>query len=131
MAGTAQISKGKRQSITFRHEGQSIKMSKTLKVSSSAVAKPSSAMMKLAHEDRNRKGRTRVTSAAENKLEFTAPQIESPNKCFRVQVTDTSQHQLFRGDCESVLHGRIAAKKPLLKDTNKRLAWAKNMSNEH
>jgi hypothetical protein len=23
----------------------------------------------------------------------------SPNKCFRVQVTDTSQHQQFRGDC--------------------------------
>ena len=30
--------------------------------------------------------------------------------------------------CESGIHGRIAAKKPLLKDTNKkkRLAWAKN-----
>ena len=39
----------------------------------------------------------------------------------RVQVTDTSQHQLFRG--ESGLHGIITA---LLKDTNKkRLAWAK------
>jgi hypothetical protein len=23
----------------------------------------------------------------------------SPNKCFRVQVTDTSQHPLFIGDC--------------------------------
>ena len=46
----------------------------------------------------------------------------------RVPVTDTSQHQLFRGDCmKSGLHGGIAAKKPLLKDTNnkKRLAWAK------
>ena len=45
----------------------------------------------------------------------------------RVQVTDTSQHQLFIGDCvKSGLHGRIVAKKPLLKDTNrKRLAWAK------
>ena len=43
----------------------------------------------------------------------------------RVQVTDTSQYQLFRRD--SGLHGRIAAKKPLLKDTNKkkRLAWFK------
>jgi transposase-like protein len=39
MSRTAQISKEKRQSIiTLRHEGQSIwKMSKTLKVSSSAV----------------------------------------------------------------------------------------------
>ena len=45
----------------------------------------------------------------------------------RVQVTDTSQHQLFRGDCESGIHGQIAAKKPLLKDTNnkKRLACDK------
>ena len=44
-----------------------------------------------------------------------------------LQVTGTSQHQLFRGDCQSGLHVRIAAKKPLLKDTNnkKRLAWAK------
>ena len=43
----------------------------------------------------------------------------------RVQETDTSQHQLFRGHID--LHGRIAAKKPLLKDSNnnKRLAWAK------
>jgi hypothetical protein len=44
----------------------------------------------------------------------------------RVQVTDTSQHQLFRLR-ESGLYGRIAAMKPLLKDTNmkKRIAWAK------
>jgi hypothetical protein len=45
----------------------------------------------------------------------------------RVQVTDTSKHQLFRGDWESGLHGRIAAKKTLLKDTNKKKK--KNMSN--
>jgi hypothetical protein len=45
----------------------------------------------------------------------------------RFKVTDTSQHQLFGGDCESGLHGQLAAKKPLLKDINKkkRLAWAK------
>ncbi|CDQ79889.1 unnamed protein product, partial [Oncorhynchus mykiss] len=45
----------------------------------------------------------------------------------RVQVTDTSQHQLQRILREPGLHGRIAAKKPLLKDSNnkKRLAWAK------
>ena len=38
-------------------------------------------------------------------------------------ATSTVQRKL----CESGLHGRIAAKKPLLKDTNnkKRLAWAK------
>jgi DNA-directed RNA polymerase specialized sigma24 family protein len=41
MARTAQISKGKRQSIiTLRHEGQSsLNISRTLKVPSSAVAK--------------------------------------------------------------------------------------------
>ena len=52
----------------------------------------------------------------------------SPNKCFRVQVRDAYQHQLFRGRrLGSGLHGRIAAKKPLLNDANKkkRLAWAK------
>ena len=45
----------------------------------------------------------------------------------RVQVTDTSSHQLFRGDCDLSIHDRIATKKPLLNDTNnkKRLAWAK------
>jgi hypothetical protein len=46
----------------------------------------------------------------------------------RVQGTATSQHQLFRGDCVTGLHGQISAKKPpLLKDTNKKktLAWAK------
>ena len=51
-------------------------------------------------------------------LELTAPH--------RVQVTDTSQHQLFRGHCvKPGLHGRIAAKKSLLKDTNykNRLDW--------
>jgi hypothetical protein len=52
----------------------------------------------------------------------------SPNICFRVQVTDASQHQVFRADCmKSGLHGQIAAKKPLLKDTKKkkRHAWVK------
>ncbi|CDQ92884.1 unnamed protein product, partial [Oncorhynchus mykiss] len=51
----------------------------------------------------------------------------------RVQITDTSQHQLFRGDyVKSGLHCQIAAKKPLLKDTNKkkRLACA-NTRNGH
>ena len=41
-----------------------------------------------------------------------------------VIVPNTFQHQLFRGDC--VNQAFIAAKKPLLKDTNKKtLAWAK------
>jgi hypothetical protein len=98
-----------------------------LNVSSSAVAKT----IKLhdetgSHKDCHRKGRPRVTSAAEDTfIRVTSPrnrQLTAPHR-----VTDTSQHQLFRGNCESGLHGRIAAKKLLLKDTNKkkRLAWAK------
>ena len=45
----------------------------------------------------------------------------------RVQATDTSTSTVQRRLCESGLHGRIAAKKPLLKATNnnKKLAWAK------
>ena len=78
-----------------------VSQSGTLKVSSSAVAKtikrndePGS------HEDRHKKGRPRVTSAAEEKfIIVTSLRNCSPNKCLRVQVTDTSQHQLFRGDC--------------------------------
>jgi hypothetical protein len=39
-------------------------------------------------------------SAAEEKF-FRVNSLRncSPNKFFRVQVTNTSQHQLFRGDC--------------------------------
>ena len=52
------------------------------------------------HEDRLRNGRPRVTSAAEDKfIRVTSLRGCSPNKSHRVQVTDTSQHQLFRGDC--------------------------------
>ena len=45
-----------------------------------------------------------VTSSAEDKFFRVTSLINcSPNKCFRVQVTDTSQHQLFRGDCVVVV----------------------------
>ena len=52
------------------------------------------------HEDRHRKGRPRVTSAAENNfVKSYRPQKLQPKKMLhRVQVTDTSQHQLFRRD---------------------------------
>ena len=69
MARTAQISKEKRQlTITLRHEGQSIQnISRTLKVSSSAVAKIIKRYDETgSHEDRHRKGRPRVSSAAED-----------------------------------------------------------------
>ena len=71
MARTAQISKEKLQSmITLRNEGQSIrKMSRTFNVSSSAVAKTIKRYDETdSHEDRHRKGRPRVTSAAEDEL---------------------------------------------------------------
>ena len=81
---TAQIRKEKQQSIiTLRHEGQTIgKISRTLKVSSSAVAKTIKRYDETgSHEDRHRKGRPRVTSAAENKLiRVTSLRNCSPNK---------------------------------------------------
>ena len=76
------------------------KMSRTLKVSSSAVAKTLKRYDETgAHEDRHRKGRPRVNSAAEDKFIRVNSSLGCrPNKS-RVKVTDTSQHQLFRGDC--------------------------------
>ena len=71
MARTAQISKEKRMSIiTLRHEGQSIQnISRTLNISSSAVTKPIKHYDETgSHEDCHRKGRPRVTSAAEDKF---------------------------------------------------------------
>ena len=71
MARTAQISKEKQQSIiTLRHECPSMrKMLRTLNVSSSAVAKTIKRYDETgSHEDHHRKGRPRVTSAAEDKL---------------------------------------------------------------
>ena len=71
MARTVQINKEKRQSIiTLRHEGQSIRnISRTLKVTSSAVAKTIKRYDETgSHEDRHRNGRPRVTSAAEDKF---------------------------------------------------------------
>ena len=132
MPKTAQISKEKRQSIiTLRHAGQSMgKMSRTLNVSSSAVAKTIKHYDETgSHEDRHRKGRPRVTSAAEDKFikklpasVITAQINASQSSSNRHISTSTVQRRM----CESGIHGQIAAKKPLLKDTNKkRLAWAK------
>jgi transposase len=72
MVRTAQISKGKQQSaITLRREGQSIRnISRTLKASSSAVAKPIKCYDETgSNGDLHRKGIPRVTYAAEDKLE--------------------------------------------------------------
>ena len=135
-----QLSKEKRQSIiTLRQEGQSIrKISRTFNVSSSAVAKTIKRYDETgSHESRPRKGRPRVTSAAEDKSitvtslrnrQLTAPQIRAHINALQSSTsrhisTSTVQRRLR----ESGLHGGIAAKKPLLRMNNKkkRLAWAK------
>jgi transposase len=77
-------------------------MSRILNVSSSAVAETIKRYDETgSHEDRHRKGRPRVTSAAEDML-FSVTSLRncSPNNCFSdtSQVTDTSKHHLFRGD---------------------------------
>jgi hypothetical protein len=56
-------------------------------------------------------------------LKLTAPQIAAQMNASRNRHISTSTVQ--RRLRESGLHGRIATKKPLLKDTNnkKRLAW--------
>jgi hypothetical protein len=102
-----------------------MKVSQSRKVSSSAVSETIKHYDEtVSHEDRHRKGRPRVTSAAEGKfIRITSLRNCSLNKYFRVQVTDTSQHQLFRGDC---MNQALMVKLPLLKCTNKekRLVWA-------
>ena len=113
--------------IKFACEAQSIQIN--LNVSSVQSQKLSSAMIKLdlmriatGNEDPELPLLQRLCS-----LELTAPQIAaqtnaSQSSSNRHISTSTVQRRL----CESGLHGWIAAKKPLLKDTNKkRLALAK------
>ena len=104
-------------------------MSKTLKVSSSTVTKTVKRYDEIgSHEDCHRKWRPRVTSAEEDTfIRDTSLRNCSQNKCCRVQLTDTSHHQLFRGDCVNQAFMVELLQRPLLKDTNKknRLAWSK------
>ena len=82
--------------------------------------KASSAMMKLALM-RTATGRPRVTSAAEDTfIRFTSLRNCSPTKCFSSSNRHISISTVQRRLRESGLHGRIAAKKPLLKDANKK-----------
>jgi transposase len=120
MARTAQISKEKRQSIiTLRHEGQSIqKMSRTLKASTSAVAKTIKHSDETgSHEDCHRKGRPRVTSAAEEKfisvtsLRNCSPINASQSSSNRRISTSTVQRRLH----ESGLPGRNCSKETITK----------------
>ena len=101
MARTAQISKEKRQSIiTLRHEGQSIwKMSRTFKVSSSAVTKTIQLYDEtVSHEDRHRKIRPRVTSAAPQ----IAAQINASQSSSNRHISIST---VRRSLCESDPHG--------------------------
>ena len=117
---------------------QSEKLGKTLKVSPSAVAKTIKRYKETgSHEDRPRKGRPRVTSAAEDKFirvtslrnrRLTAAQIrDQVNATQSSSSRHISRTTVKRRLCESGLHGRIAARKPLLRTGNKqkRLVWAK------
>ena len=116
--------------IILRHQGQSIqKMSRTFNVSSSAVSKTIKLYDETGfHEDHHRKGRPRVTSAAELPASEIAAQINASQSSSNTHLNiNSSTGDWFTGDCESGLHGQFAAKKLLLKDTNKKktLAWAK------
>jgi transposase len=73
-------------------------ISRTLKVSSSAVTKIINCYDETgSHEDRHRKGRPRVTCAAEDKfIRVKCTSDCSPKKCFRVQVTDISTSTVQR-----------------------------------
>ena len=121
MARTAHISKEKQQ--------RKRNISRTLKVSSNAVTKTIKCYDEtVSHEDQHRKGRPRVTSAVEDKfIRVTSLRNCSPNKCFTEFNRHISTSTVQRRLCDSGLHGQIAEKKPLLKDTNKRkrLGWAK------
>ena len=67
-------------SITLRHEGQSIRnILRTVKVYSNAVAKTIKRYDETgSDEDRHRRGRPRVTSAAEDKFISYQPQKLQP-----------------------------------------------------
>ena len=116
MSRTAQMSKEKRQSIITLIHGQN----KSIKHYDETGS----------HEDFHRKERPRVTSAAEDKfiIELTASQIAAQiNASESLSNRHNSTSRVQRRLHQSVLHDRIAVKKPLLKDTNKkkRLAWSK------
>ena len=91
--------------------------------------KPSSATMKLAlmrtatgKEDPELPLLQRISSLELPASEIAAQITASQSSSNRLISTSTLQRRL----CESDLHVRVAAKKPLLKDNNnkKRLAWA-------
>jgi hypothetical protein len=107
------------------------KISRTLKVSSRADAKPSSSMMKLAL--------MRIATGMEEPelpllllplLRISSLYLPASDIAAKINASQSSSNRhiststVQRKLCESGLHSLIAAKKPLLKDTNnkKRLA---------
>ena len=126
MTRTAQISKEIQQSIiTLRHESQSkwniyiyyFVIYRNVNVSSSAVAKTIRHYDDTgSYEDRHRKGRPRVTSAAEDKF----IRVICTSDCSPVNASQSSNNRhisistIQRKLRESGIHGQIAAKKPLL-----------------
>ena len=102
-------------------------MSRTLKVSSSAVAKTIKRYDETAsHEDRHRKEDPELPLLQRiNSIKLPASEIITQIIASHISTVQSILH-------ESGLHGQIAAKKPLLKDTNnkKRLAWAKKQEQE-
>ena len=141
MARKKQLSKEKRVAIiTLRNEGQSVrKIGKTLKVSPKCSRKNHQALQRNwltwgpppGKEDQEspllrRIKFIRVTSLRNRRL--TAAQIrDQVNATQSSSSRHISRTTVKRRLCESGLHGRIAARKPLLRTGNKqkRLVWAK------
>ena len=111
MVRTAQISKEKLQSIiTLRHEGQSMQnISRTLKVSSSAVAKTIKRYDETVSHEKRRKGKEdpaltllrRISSLELPALEIARLINASQSSTTRHISTSTVQRRL----CESGLYG--------------------------
>ena len=108
--------KQRETTVSLRHEGQSMrKTSITLNVSSSAVAKPIKHYDETgSHEDRHRKGRPRVASAAEVKYigvstlrnrRLTSPQLAvSLNSTCKTPVSTSTVKRRLR---DTGLLGRV------------------------
>jgi hypothetical protein len=84
-----------RTAQTSKENGMKVSQSGNFKNFKSAGARPIKRYDETGfHEQRHIKGRPRVTSAAEDKfIRVKSLRNYNPNKCFIVQVTDTSQHQ--------------------------------------
>jgi hypothetical protein len=76
---------------------------------------------------------TETSAAGDKFIRVTSLRNCSLNKCFRDQVTDTSQHQLVRGDCVNqalmveLLQRNHYQRTPIRRD----LLGSRNMSNGH